>query len=147
MDIQISELQSTDNHKDFCALLDQLTTTNPNAITEEMFLQRLELINKNPFHKIFVAKDKNKIIGTVAVFIEPKFIHHLSLVAYIEDVVVDNIYRNFGVGKMLVQKALEFANKYNCYEVMLNCSDQYLKFFYEKFGFIKKGNKMAKYLS
>tara|TARA_B110000093_G_scaffold54366_1_gene58530 strand:- start:18 stop:314 length:297 start_codon:yes stop_codon:yes gene_type:complete len=97
---------------------------------------------------LFVIENTNKnttiIIGSVTIFIETKLIHNFGKVAHVEDVIVDNTCRGKGLGKMLVQKCIDYAQKHDCYKIILNCSDENIPF-YEKCGFSKKENEMALY--
>ena len=89
MQISINELNFDDDSYQYMELLKQLTYIDPSIITNEMFEKQLSIIKNNPFHKIIVAKIDGKIVGSTTVLIEPKFIHNLSSVGHIEDVVVD----------------------------------------------------------
>ena len=91
-------------------------------------------IAKNEYHKIFVIIDNECVSGTVTCIVEPKFIHGFKNVGHIEDVVIDKDHRGNGYGKLLITKATEFANKSNCYKVILNCSKDNIGF-YESCGF------------
>jgi glucosamine-phosphate N-acetyltransferase len=145
MDVYIEELSHGDDYQQYCELLKQLTLINPEKITKEKFLEQLATINLNPYHKILVAKIANKIVGTVTILIEPKFIHDLSKVAHIEDVVVDSTMRAHGIGSILINKAIEISKQYGCYKVILDCSEKNV-IFYEKLGFTRKELQMALYL-
>ena len=144
MEIQVDELKSTDDYYQYCTLLKQLTAIDPDTITKDAFETRLFTIKYNPFHRIFVAKTADKIIGSITVLIEPKFIHNLSHVAHIEDVIVDKEYRSHGVGARLVNKAIEFSKNCKCYKIILDCDSANSKF-YNKFGFVQKQQQMALY--
>jgi len=144
--IIIEELSDTDDYYQYCALLEQLTTINPSNITRESFLNNLSMIKSNPYHKILVAKLNEKIIGTITVLIEPKFIHDISKIAHIEDVVVDQNHRNYGVGALLIRKAIDVSKYFGCYKIILDCSEKNIGF-YNKFGFVKKEAQMALYLN
>lgn len=98
-------------------------------------------------HFIFVINDieKNKIVGSGTIIIERKIIHNFKNVGHIEDIVVDNNYRGAGLGKMIINYLLDFAEKNNCYKTILTCSNENVGF-YEKLGFIKKDNFMARYI-
>ncbi|XWV26093.1 6-phosphate N-acetyltransferase [Tupanvirus soda lake] len=145
MDIKIEELSIVDDYQQYCELLKQLTAINPELITKEKFKKQLAIITSNPFHKILVAKYEGNIVGTTTVLIEPKIIHDLSRVAHIEDVVVDTNYRSYGVGSLLIKKAIEISKSFDCYKVILDCSEKNIGF-YEKFGFKRKEIQMALYL-
>ena len=142
--IKLTELKSTDNYQTFLNLLKELSTIDIDQIPYEDYLKHLQLIQQNPLHKIYVAKINDKIIGTITLFIEPKFIHNLSYVGHIEDVVVDKQYRGIGLGSFLLKKVIKNAYDNNCYKVILDCSNKNIAF-YEKNGFKQKENHMVKY--
>lgn len=125
-------------------LYQQLSTLDPDAITQEIYNDFLNSLNEN--HKIFVIYDAeaNQVIGTATLLIERKIIHNMNRVGHIEDVVIDSRYRGQGLGKLIVQFITRFAKARGCYKVILNCIDANINF-YEKNGFIKKGNEMANY--
>lgn len=141
----IQELDQTDDMVSYCELLKQLTSIDPDKITKEEFISHLQLIKSNPLHKIFVAKLNGKIIGTTTVLIEPKFIHNLSRVSHIEDVVVDSNYRSYGIGKLLINKAITISKELGCYKIILDCSAKNIGF-YQKIGFVDKEHHMALYV-
>lgn len=145
MDINIQELSITDDFQQYILLLKQLTTVDPDKITQEDFINQLQLIKSNPFHKIYVAKINNKIVGTTTIFIEPKIIHNISRVAHIEDVVVDFEYRSRGIGSLLMDKVITISKEFKCYKIILDCSSKNIEY-YKRFGFIEKEHQMALYL-
>ena len=91
-----------------------------------------------------ITKILQLLLVPLPFFIETKIIHNFGKVAHIEDVIVDNTYRGKGLGKMLVQKCIDYAQKLDCYKIILNCSDENIPF-YEKCGFSKKENEMTLY--
>lgn len=145
MNITIEPINKNIDRNEYFALLKLLTIIDPNCINQELFEKHLELILSNPLHKIFIAKEFNKIIGTITILIEPKFIRNCSLVAHIEDVVVDSEYRSNGVGKTLVQMAIDYSKEKGCYKIILDCNDSNVEF-YKKCGFDLRDKHMAKYL-
>ena len=65
---------------------------------------------------------------------------------YVDDLCVDETKRNNGIGKVLLNYAVDFAKKSGCYNVTLNvwsCNAQALKF-YEACGFIPQKIVMEK---
>ena len=80
-----------------------------------------------------VVHHNNKIIASATVIIEQKLIHNMGRVGHIEDVVVANIARGNGIGKMIVNKCIEYTKKRGCYKCILDCSE-------ENVGFYKKCN-------
>ena len=85
---------------------------------------------------IFVAEDKGEIIGSIILHLQQKFIRDGGLASFIEEVIVRKEYRGKGIGEMLVSKAIEKAKELGCYKVILQCSDENVKF-YEKCGLSK----------
>lgn len=138
----IEELDESHDCVEYCKLLKQLTTIDPDHISVEKFKKRVRLISGNPYHKIIVAKINNTIVGTTTILIEPKFIHDLSFVAHIEDVVVDTTYRGAGIGKCLMKKAINISKDFDCYKIILDCSTKNVSY-YEKLGFSVKETQMV----
>lgn len=135
-------LDKTDFDKKFVELLSQLTETG--NITKESFENQYESMSFNPYHRIYVLEDNNKIISCGTLLIEPKFIHNCSNVGHIEDIVVDKNARGKGLGKKIIKFLTEESKKYNCYKVILDCSNDHEEF-YEKCGYKLKGKYMAHY--
>lgn len=125
-------------------LLSQLTTVgNPsiNDISESIFNNILVAYTTDPIEPsdpIETIDTSETIVGIATLFIERKIIHNASAVGHIEDVVVDENYRNNGIGKILIDACIEKARKIDCYKVILDCSESYVKF-YQKCGFYPAG--------
>ena len=146
MDVTISELEPTDNYYQLFTLLKQLTSIDPDKIPNEDFQKHYTLIKNNPFHKILVAKIGQEIIGTTTLLIEPKFIHNLSFVGHIEDVVVSDKHQGKGIGRRLINRAIEISQEKNCYKVILDCKDNMVDY-YKQCGFLSKERQMARYFN
>lgn len=140
MNFETRQLEEEDYYKGFLNLLQQLTDINPDNITFEKFKDYYNLIK----NKIFVIEKDNKIIATGSILIEHKFIHDLSQIGHIEDVVVSSDYRGFGLGKLIIKKLVDYCEKEKCYKVILDCAENNVKF-YEKCGFENKGIQMSYY--
>lgn len=138
----IREIQQNDFRKGYMFLLSNFTMIG--NIKENDFNNQLNMIQNNPNHKIYVLEENNRIIGTITVIIEPKLIHNLNRVAHIEDLIIDNNYKNKGYGSLLLNNCIEYAKNRKCYKVILNC-DEEITSFYERNGFHKKNNQMAIY--
>jgi len=95
--------------------------------------------------RTFVAtetvEDKQVIVGTYSVLIEPKFIHGGSYAGHIEDVAVHPDWQGRGVGKLLMRHAVAFCVTAGCYKVVLDCSPDLVEF-YKQFGFYTNGSCM-----
>lgn len=148
----IRNLHDTDYSTNYLQLLGQDFAINSNTITYTDFAEYVSKLHNS--HQVFVIENDNndadikstnsQIIGSSTIFIETKIIHNFGRVAHIEDVIVHNEYRGHGLGKLLLDKCIEIAKLEGCYKIILDCSDNNCKF-YEKCGFMKKGNQMALY--
>ena len=139
-------LQRSDYKKGHLELLNQLTTVGD--VSESQFNVAFDSMERNPYSTTFVIEDKakHKIIACITVLIEQKFTHSCSRVGHIEDVVTHNNYRGKGLGKLIVDYAVNYAKQNGCYKVILDCNDDNIPF-YTKCGFKKKENQMALYFN
>ena len=135
---EIRKLEKSDYYKGYFYLLNQLT--NSPCITYDNFCKQFDLVNS----RIYVIEDNNQIIASGTLLIERKFIHNISLVGHIEDIIVSNQYRGKKVGKQIINYLINIAKKENCYKIILNCKEN-IKEFYEKNGFKNNGLQMTIY--
>ena len=96
----IRNLEIADYHKRYLNLLSELTESN--NICYEKWEERINQINENKNHHIFVIEDKGNIIASITIIIELKFFRNLSSVAHIEDVIVSKKYRKLGIADKLI---------------------------------------------
>lgn len=141
MNITIDTLKKEDYYCGFLQLLEQLTTVESDLITYNEFSEQFDNMQSH----VFVIKNNDIIIGTASVIIEPKFIHRLSNVGHVEDVVIDNSYRGNGFGKKLISHCINYCKDNGCYKVILNCNANNVPF-YEKCGLTTKNVEMSMYL-
>ena len=140
----IRDLEIQDYYKGYIELLSELTKAN--NIHFDQWVERINLIKNNKYHRIFVIEDKGIIIASITLIIELKFIRNLSSVVHIEDVIVSKNYRNKGIASKLINYCIYISKKENCYKIILNCNQNLIKF-YEKLGFENKNKEMSLYLS
>ena len=133
--VSIHEIKYEDIDKGFLAVLENLV---PADIDNNEYAKNiLQKIKMNSLHKIFVAEDDSdgKVVGTITLLIEPKFINKGMQVGYIEDVSVRKEYEGLGIGSKLVTYATTYAiSREGCRKVLLYCSEK-TKPFYEKLGY------------
>ena len=110
--------------------------TPPKSTYKDNFLN---FISQDKCHG-YVIIEKDLVVAYGSIFYENKI--RGGKVGHIEDLVVDKSVRNYGLGKKLVEIAVKECQ--DCYKVILDCSDEYVKF-YEKCGFKWKGNQLALY--
>lgn len=140
---EIRELSVNDYSKKYFELLHQLTPSQRPSL--RLFEKYCNHISKNDNHKVFVIEENNTIIASITLLIEYKFIHGCSIIGHIEDFIIDNEYRNRGLGKMLIQYCIDLCKNNGCYKIILNCKGE-LQYFYEKCGFLHKNIEMSLYL-
>lgn len=129
--MHIETLSAKHMNMGFLDVLEELTEVN---LTPTEAISAFWNIMVRMNGTIFVAINENKVVGTAAVHILPKFVHRLGSVALIEDVVVNNSFRNKGVGQDLMTEVVNFAKQRDVYKIILNCNLNNIPF-YEKCGF------------
>lgn len=112
---------------------------NNTYITNEYFNNFINNI-LNKYHNIYVLENENIIIGFGTLILENKLTHNGCKMGHIENIIIDEKYRNSGYGIQLVKELIEICKKEKCYKIILNC-DSYLEKFYKKNDFIK--NKLS----
>lgn len=121
-------------------LVETLNALSPVHLSLEEVANKL-LGREHRGHHTFVAVEGHRVFGTVAVVLEEKLTREGRPVAHIEDVVVRPAYQGLGVGKALLQHALEFSRASSCYKAILDCDESVCPF-YEKSGFYRNGVAM-----
>jgi glucosamine-phosphate N-acetyltransferase len=136
------KLKLSDYDIGYVELLSQLTEVG--NISKEEFKNRFNEINDNKYLHIYVIcdEDKNELIASGTLYIEPKFIHNCSKVGHIEDIVVGDKYRGKNYGWLLVNQLVHIARVEKCYKIVLACKDNLVSF-YEKINFKKENNELV----
>ncbi len=135
----IRNLQKEDIHNGFLDTLDSLSPVSDIAMDRADAI--FEDITSNPDHLIIVAEQQGRIVATITLLIEQKFIHSGGLAGHIEDVAVHKSNQGRGIGAMMVRYALDLSKQRGCYKTILDCSEE-VKPFYEGLGFRQQGNSM-----
>ena len=137
-------LHKDDINEDYYNLLGQLTQIDVSKMSINKTHKMIDKLNNN--HRIFVIEDclVNNVIASGTILIEEKLIRNYGKVGHIEDIVVNNNYRGFGIGKELIEMITEYAKNHGCYKCILDCSDDNVGF-YEKCKYVRKGAQMALY--
>lgn len=144
MSFYVRELEEKDFKNNFPGVLAELTELG--EICEHEAVKLFHLLKKKEDYKIFVVLEEGneQILGSATIFFEYKFIHGLSVVGHIEDVVIGKKFRGRGLGKMLVNRLIEESKKRNCYKVILSAENKNIEF-YSKLGFKKNEITMVIY--
>lgn len=135
----IRKIQESDYYKNYLNLISQLTNEEIKC-TYLQFKNHLNDMKSN----IYVIEYEGIIIASITLLFENKFIHNLSKVCHIEDVIVDKNYHKKGIGSKLINFSINKAKNEKCYKIILNCKDKLINF-YNKFGFNNKNLEMSLY--
>ena len=76
-------------------------------------------IEGNAGIKYFGAVENGKVVSTCFCAIIPNLTRLGGAICFVENVVTDKDFRKQGLGKKVMNKAIEFAREKNCYKVIL----------------------------
>lgn len=127
----------------YTELLSVLTGAEEDKVLEREVFEDI-VRNLGTHHQIWVMERQGRIIATITLIVERKLIHGGSSVLHVEDVIVHPDYQKQGIGRKLIQKAMEVAENEECYKIILDCSDTNASF-YEACNFQKKQVQMSWY--
>jgi len=87
--------------------------------------------------KYFIAKKDGDILAACYICIIPNLTHNGKSIGYIENVITDENHRRKGIGKKLIEMAIEYAKENKCYKVVLQSGIKRTEAhkFYENIGF------------
>lgn len=108
-------------------------------------IYKLKLTDENSYY--IVAVENEQIVGILTAELQTK-LHREKKQIFIEDLVVDENCRNRGIGKELLQNAINYAKNNACDIVELTSyiDNEKAHKFYENNGFIKHSYKFKKYI-
>ena len=104
-------------------------------LTIEQILENIHAVLENKLHDAFVAGHKNNVIGWIGV--AQAFQIESSAFCEIRGLVVDEKYRKQGIGKLLIEKAKQWAREKGNSKLRLRCNmkrDE-AHLFYQHLGF------------
>ena len=140
-------IEPGDYYKDYFLLLADLSDIDPTKINLQQFSRYIDNMHIN-YKQVWVIEDTRykKIVCSMTILFEDKLIHTMSKVCHIEDLVIHHCVRRHGLGRAMIDHALQIAKEYDCYKLTLYCKDELIPF-YEKCNLQKKGVEMAVYLA
>ncbi|KAG5635150.1 hypothetical protein H0H81_012272 [Sphagnurus paluster] len=142
---QIRPLASTDYTRGHLNVLSVLTAApDPGAAAWLSHFNALRAQPRTYYTLVIVHKRSDQIVGVGTVFLERKFQRGLSLVGHIEDIAVDEKQQGNKLGLRIIQALTYISENSGAYKTILNCSDKNIPF-YQKCGYEKKENEMARY--
>jgi ribosomal protein S18 acetylase RimI-like enzyme len=94
-----------------------------------------------PDYTLYVAEEGNEIVGTFALLVMDNLGHLGSPSGIVEDVVVAPARQSGGIGRRMMQFALDTCRQKRCYKLVLssNAKRERAHAFYESLGFERHG--------
>lgn len=124
-------------------ILPLLSKLNEYKISEETLLERIHEM-KTQNYKCLGMYDGDILIGICGMWFQTR--HYAGRSLEIDHVIIDEKYRNQGIGKQMMQFVYEYAKSKNCNWVELNTYVHNFpshKFYYNE-GFVAKGYHFVK---
>lgn len=138
-----TEISKDDYYNGYLEIMYEFSTFSGSCVKKDISYEEFQKYIDKEHVKIMVIYDNvnNKnIIGAGTIFRLDKL--HNYPVAQIEDVIITEEYRKYGLGKRLIEKLVDIGlHEFNCYKVILNCLDKNIGF-YEKCHFYISGQQM-----
>jgi GNAT superfamily N-acetyltransferase len=94
-----------------------------------------------PDYTLYVAERAADVVGSFALLVMHNLGHLGAPSAIVEDVVVAPAFQRHGIGKAMMQFAIDRCREKGCYKVMLssNAKREDAHAFYESLGFVRHG--------
>ena len=113
----------------------------------ESYYSAFEWISSDPNHELIVPELNGEVVGTLHLMFLPSISFQGGLRAQVESVRVDTKYRNLGIGRDMMNWAMERARERGAHVVQLttHLTRKDAQRFYERLGF--KGSHLGMKLS
>ena len=131
--------------RDILIIIPLLHKLGDNEVSQELLKERvLEKAQQN--YECLGVYDVDKLIGICGMWFQTR--HYAGKSLEVDHVIIDDVYRNQGLGNLLMEFVYDYARKKECNWVELNTYvDNYPshKFYYNQ-GFIARGYHFVKKL-
>ncbi len=112
--------------------------------TKKMTLPKAETMYEKmkqyPNYTIYVVEFNNQVIASFTLLIVDNIVHKGTPSAIIDSVIVDPLYQKKGIGKWMMQKAMDLSVKNGCYKLALSSNFKWgVHEFYKSLGFKQHG--------
>lgn len=140
------EIATLDDINEIAVIMKEISDIHINArpdIFKEKSIEDLVIDIKKSLEWILIAKEDHIVKGILICKLKIVENHPNlkdSKILWIDDLGVNNKFRKQGIGKMLVDKAIELAKQNDCIRVDLNCwklNENALQF-YKKIGMLEQ---------
>jgi (aminoalkyl)phosphonate N-acetyltransferase len=107
-----------------------------------------ENLNNNNIHYLVAVNKDNTVVGFISAHVQA-LLHHCGKVAEIQEMFVEEAYRNFKVGTALLAEMEKHLKSSSCYamEVSSNIKRSEAHSFYLRSGFVETHKKFVKELN
>ena len=114
---------------------------NGNILNQEHAETLFKKMQTYPNYKVYVAENDEHIVGTFALLIMDNLAHQGTPSGVVEDVAVLNDLQGKGIGKLMMEFAMEKCREAGCYKLVLssNIKRKEAHAFYESLDFEKHG--------
>ncbi len=131
--------------KDLEQVFELLNELYENKIEYSIFVEKYKESLKNANFYEIVAVEDNKVVSVLISQIINRLAKKRNIL-FIDDLIVNEKYRNLGIGKKLIQDATDYAISKNCEAVELTSmiSNINAHRFYENNGFEKRQYKFKR---
>jgi GNAT superfamily N-acetyltransferase len=99
-----------------CRLSSQLTG---DETAPEQAAAALREIEASPICHLLVAEEDGEVVGSIHLVVAPNLTHGGRPWCVVENVIVDESRRRHGIGRALMDRALEIAREAGCYKLFL----------------------------
>jgi GNAT superfamily N-acetyltransferase len=120
----------------------QLGMNDGEVLAVEAAAEIMRRMTSYPEYAVYVAAASDgAIVGTFALLVMDNLAHRGAPSAIVEDVCVDEQLRGRGIGRAMMNFAMEFAGKRGCYKLTLSSSGarEGAHAFYRSLGFDQHG--------
>jgi ribosomal protein S18 acetylase RimI-like enzyme len=103
--------------------------------------RRFRKMSSYPWYRLFVAESDDGIVGTFALLIMDNLANGGAPSGVVEDVAVARAAQGRGIGRAMMELALDECRRHGCYKMLLssNAMRTAAHGFYEALGFTKHG--------
>lgn len=131
MELKVRPFKPNDVNKGFN---ETLSILSPTCLTEAKARRWLDERKRSGVYTL-VVEAEGEIVGTGSIWIERKLCRDGGKAGHIEDVAVHPDWQGQGIGKLVVNKLIEVAERAKAYKILLSCTDLNVNF-YRRMGFV-----------
>ena len=126
----------TEDIEKIITLLIELGRPRPNKNDKKVFSELIQSYLDDFDKEILIVKNSSDVIGMISIMYLTR-LNQKQQEMYIPELIIQKEFRNTGIGKKLINAAIELAKKKNCHRIRLESGNQRTEshMFYEKNNF------------